>query len=48
MSLLEHFVRECPNVDPSQYIDFFALRSWGVMNERVVSEQVYVTSKVRE
>lgn len=43
---MELFVRECPNVDPFLYIGFFSLRTWGVMNEKVVTEQVYVHDKV--
>jgi hypothetical protein len=46
VSLMELFLRECPNADPFQYIGFFSLRNWGVMNEKVVTEQVYVHDKV--
>lgn len=45
-SLVELLVKECPGVDPSQYIGFYCLRNWGVMNDKVVTEQIYVHDKV--
>ena len=45
-SLVESLVRECPGVDPSQYIGFYCLKNWGVMNDKVVTEQIYVHDKV--
>ena len=35
-----------PGVNPSDYIEFFCLKSWGVMNEKVVSDQIYVHDKL--
>ena len=43
---MQQLKRKLPGVDPAQYIDFFCLRSWGVMNDRVVHDQIYVHDKV--
>lgn len=45
-SLLYQFVQRLPGVDPSDYISFFSLRNWGVMNNRVVSQQLSIGSKI--
>jgi hypothetical protein len=45
-SLVESLVKEFPGLDPSQFIGFYCLRNWGVMNDKVVTEQVYVHDKV--
>lgn len=38
--------RRAPNITISNYIGFFSLRNWGVINHKVVHEQVYVHDKV--
>ncbi|CAK4502649.1 unnamed protein product [Aphanomyces euteiches] len=43
-SLLERLAREVP--DPSQYIVFFGLRQHGILSGRVVTEQIYIHSKI--
>ncbi|CAK4622001.1 unnamed protein product [Aphanomyces euteiches] len=43
-SLLERLAREVP--DPSQYIVFFGLRQQGILSGRVVTEQIYIHSKI--
>lgn len=45
-SLLHQFMSRVPGVDPSEYISFFSLRNWGVMNNRVVSNQIAVKSNI--
>lgn len=45
-SLLDRLQREFPLVDLDQYITFHALRSWGVLNGKPVTEQVYVHAKI--
>lgn len=45
-SLLDRLQREFPLVDLEQYITFHALRSWGVLNGKPVTEQVYVHAKI--
>jgi len=37
---------EFPNVDMSQYITFNALRSWGVVKDNLLTEQVYIHAKL--
>eukprot|EP01034_Spumella_vulgaris_P034559 gene34559-42628_t len=42
-----HILRKrAPNINVSDYIGFFSLRNWGVMNNKVVSDQVYVHDKL--
>jgi len=46
-SLIEQFRKRCPwvtNVD--DYVSFFSLRTWGVLNEQIVAEQVYIHDKI--
>ncbi len=38
--------KKAPGINVSDYIGFFSLRSWGVMNNKVVSDQVYVHDKL--
>ena len=45
-SLLYQFVQRLPGVDPSKYISFFSLRNWGVMNNKVVTEQLSIRSNL--
>lgn len=45
-SLLQQLKRRLPGVNPSEYIDFYCLRNWGVMNDKVVHDQIYVHDKV--
>jgi phosphatidylserine/phosphatidylglycerophosphate/cardiolipin synthase-like enzyme len=45
-TLLGMFQKQCPNVVISEYIGFFSLRNWGIMNEKVVHSQVYVKSSI--
>jgi phosphatidylserine/phosphatidylglycerophosphate/cardiolipin synthase-like enzyme len=45
-SMFEQLRRRAPNITISNYIGFFSLRNWGVINNKVVSDQVYVHDKV--
>lgn len=45
-SLFEQLRRQVPNITISNYIGFHSLRSWGVLNNKVVSDQVYVHDKL--
>jgi hypothetical protein len=45
-AIIESFQSRCPDVIWSEYLGFFCLRNWGVMNEKVVHSQVYVSSSV--
>ena len=47
MSLLEKFSEMCPAVRITDYLCFYALRTWDICNGRVVTEQIYVDNKVR-
>jgi len=44
--MFEQLKRRAPGIVISDYIEFFSLRNWGVINNRVVSEQVYVHDKL--
>lgn len=35
-----------PAININDYIDFFSLRNWGIINNKVVSEQIYVHDKL--
>eukprot|EP00602_Paraphysomonas_sp_CaronLab_P006528 CAMPEP_0185037196 /NCGR_PEP_ID=MMETSP1103-20130426/31249_1 /TAXON_ID=36769 /ORGANISM="Paraphysomonas bandaiensis, Strain Caron Lab Isolate" /LENGTH=1028 /DNA_ID=CAMNT_0027575061 /DNA_START=1044 /DNA_END=4130 /DNA_ORIENTATION=+ len=43
-SLLESLHAMCPAVNPTDYICFYCLKSWGVLNGNVVTEQVRLGS----
>lgn len=45
-SLLEQFKKRAPTAVVSDYISFFSLRNWGVLNGEVVSDQIYVHDKL--
>lgn len=45
-SLYAQLTKKCPGIGIAKYIGFFSLRNWGVINNKVVSEQVYVHDKV--
>lgn len=45
-AIIDSFQEQCPNVVWSQYIGLFSLMNWGIMNEKVVHSQVYVSSSV--
>jgi phospholipase D1/2 len=44
-SLIQSFKQMCPGVNPSDYIEFYCLRNWGILNDKFVSDQVYVHDK---
>jgi phospholipase D1/2 len=35
-----------PAINISDYIDFYSLRNWGIINNKVISEQIYVHDKL--
>ncbi|CAE7756939.1 pldA, partial [Symbiodinium microadriaticum] len=45
-SLLERFSDACPTVRVSDFLCFFALRTYDVCNECIVTEQIYVKNKI--
>jgi len=45
-SMIEKFKRIVPNVDPYQYISFFCLQNYGVLNNQFVHDQIYVHDKM--
>lgn len=45
-SIFEQFRKKVPGVDISNYLNFYCLRSWGVVNKKFFSDQVYVHDKV--
>eukprot|EP01105_Mastigella_eilhardi_P026259 TRINITY_DN749_c0_g1_i3.p1 TRINITY_DN749_c0_g1~~TRINITY_DN749_c0_g1_i3.p1 ORF type:complete len:990 (-),score=196.57 TRINITY_DN749_c0_g1_i3:39-3008(-) len=44
--LLGRFRKKFPVVDPSRYITFHTLRNWGVISGRLITNQIYVHSKL--
>ena len=45
-SMFEQLRRRAPGIPISKYLGFHSLRNWGVINNKVVSDQVYVHDKV--
>lgn len=45
-SIMVAFAARVAGINPSDYISFFSLRQWGVMNNRVVSDQLTIDSNV--
>lgn len=45
-SMFAQLRRRAPSITISNYIGFYSLRNWGVINNKVVSDQVYVHDKV--
>jgi hypothetical protein len=47
VALLQSFSSQCPVVvNPLDYICFYSLRAWDVLKGRVMTEEIYVRSKV--
>lgn len=44
--LFEQLLKKAPDISISKYIGFFSLRNWGVINGKVVSDQIYVHDKL--
>jgi phosphatidylserine/phosphatidylglycerophosphate/cardiolipin synthase-like enzyme len=45
-SLFRTLRSRAPDINISNYINFYSLRNWGVINNKIVSEQVYVHDKL--
>ncbi|RYH23734.1 hypothetical protein EON65_17430 [archaeon] len=45
-SLFKMLRNRAPDINISDYIGFFSLRNWGLINNKIVSEQVYVHDKL--
>ncbi len=45
-SLIQQLKKRAPNMVVSDYITFHSLRNWGVINNKVVSDQIYVHDKL--
>jgi phosphatidylserine/phosphatidylglycerophosphate/cardiolipin synthase-like enzyme len=45
-SIISRFKALCPGVNPFQYIGFFCLHNFGVLNHKFVHDQVYVHDKL--
>eukprot|EP00981_Chlorochromonas_danica_P012554 scaffold5146_cov164-Ochromonas_danica.AAC.3 len=45
-SLFRMLRDRAPAINISEYIGFFSLRNWGVINSKVVSEQIYIHDKL--
>lgn len=45
-SIFEQLRKRAPGINVNDYIGFFCLRNWGVINKKVVTEQIYVHDKL--
>lgn len=45
-SLYQALKRQAPDINPDEYLGFFSLRNWGVLNNKVYLEQIYVHDKL--
>ncbi|XP_063902318.1 uncharacterized protein LOC135121997 [Zophobas morio] len=45
-SLFQTLKREFPSIDLQQYIKLFSLRTWGLLGKKIVTEMIYVHSKL--
>jgi phospholipase D1/2 len=45
-SLLQQLKKRAPGINVQDYINFYSLRNWGVINDKVVSDQIYVHDKL--
>jgi len=45
-SIIGQIKSKYPDVDPYDYISFFVLRNWAVLNGKLVTNQIYVHSKM--
>ena len=45
-SMIESFREMFPNVNPTLYFHFYVLKSWGRMSDLLLSEQIYVHTKL--
>jgi hypothetical protein len=45
-SLFAQLKKRAPGINVSDYIGFYSLRNWGVLNNKVVSDQIYVHDKL--
>jgi len=45
-SIIEQLAQEFPGEDISEYISFYALRNWGILQGYAVTEQIYVHTKL--
>lgn len=45
-SMFGRLTRMCPGITISDFVSFYSLRNWGVLNNKVYSEQIYVHDKL--
>ncbi len=45
-SMFAQLRKQAPDISIANYIGFYSLRSWGVINNKVVSDQIYVHDKL--
>jgi hypothetical protein len=47
VALLQSFSSQCSlSIDPLDYIAFYSLRTWDVLKDKVMTEEIYIRSKV--
>jgi hypothetical protein len=45
-SMIQQLKKKAPGINVSDYISFYSLRNWGVINNKVVNDQIYVHDKL--
>jgi hypothetical protein len=45
-SLFAQLKKKAPGINVSEFIGFYSLRNWGILNNKVVSDQIYVHDKL--
>lgn len=45
-SMIEQLKKKAPNINIQNYLSFYCLRNWGIINNKVVTEQIYVHCKL--
>ncbi len=45
-SMMEQLKKRAPNINIQSFLSFYCLRNWGVINNKVVCEQIYVHCKL--
>ena len=44
--MVERFRKLCPGVDINQYLEFFCLHNYGILNNQFVHDQIYIHDKL--
>jgi phosphatidylserine/phosphatidylglycerophosphate/cardiolipin synthase-like enzyme len=45
-SLIQQVKKRCPGILLDDYLGFYSLRNWGIINSKIVTEQIYIHDKI--